>query len=230
MNTHSLETNHALDFYVSDPSTSSSSSFSNLSPEQSHPPQVFIHLPPQALPERKTLFLDLDETLIKVSQKVRLGKHDFSFSVYSSRYFVYKRKHLDEFLRQASKLFELVIYTAATEDYCLEIINQLDPKREFFSYVLTRKHCIPMPNGGFLKRLSNIQGREPRNMLLVDDNEEQTTENSDQSIPILPLTLGELEEDTELEGLLILLKDLSEAQDVRQLIRELKMTALTEPH
>lgn len=61
-----------------------------------------------------TLVLDLDETLVHYSDENGEGK-------------VYFRPHLDYFLKEMVKYFELMIFTAAQQDYADTVINIIDP-------------------------------------------------------------------------------------------------------
>ena len=78
-------------------STASTESTSSGKEETSAKSGTVINLPPSAFHERKTLFLDLDETLIKVSNDSSI-QPDFSFLLHSSSHNVYKRNGLDQFL------------------------------------------------------------------------------------------------------------------------------------
>lgn len=61
---------------------------------------------------RMTLVLDLDETLVYFQQK---------------RQVFYLRPHCMSFLQKMSNLFEVVIFTAAHEEYANRILDKLDP-------------------------------------------------------------------------------------------------------
>jgi CTD nuclear envelope phosphatase 1 len=79
--------------------------------------------------KRKTLVLDLDETLIH-SQHDGMGRQtvarpgvpaDFTLNVvidnHPVSFFVHKRPHVDYFLETVSKWFDLVVFTASMEVY-----------------------------------------------------------------------------------------------------------------
>ena len=70
-----------------------------------------------------TLVLDLDETLVHFDQGRR----------------VYKVRPLCiRFLKDLSKLYEIVIFTAAHETYANFILDKLDPEKQFISHRLYR--------------------------------------------------------------------------------------------
>ena len=55
-----------------------------------------------------------------------------------------KRPNLDDFLLEASKMCELVLFTSAAKTYAEECVSVLDPERSLFSDVLSRQHCVLM--------------------------------------------------------------------------------------
>ena len=89
---------------------------------------------PTPLPRggRKTLVLDLDETLIHSTTRngtdydatvdVTLGSDTHTF-------YVHKRPFADYFLNQVSKWYDVVIFTASTSEYASPVIDWLDPQR-----------------------------------------------------------------------------------------------------
>lgn len=91
---------------------------------------------PQKKRKRKTLILDLDETLIHSLS--RGSPRSFNTSNGSSNmieiklnniaslYYVYKRPYCDYFLREAAKWFELQVFTASVKEYADPIINWLE--------------------------------------------------------------------------------------------------------
>jgi hypothetical protein len=81
---------------------------------------------------RKTLVLDLDETLIHSSANEPPLVYDTKIEVMiessSSMFYVARRPHADYFLRQASQWYELVIFTASMAQYAEPVIDWLDPR------------------------------------------------------------------------------------------------------
>jgi len=81
---------------------------------------------------RKTLVLDLDETLVH-STLDACDAPDFAFSVAfagrSHTVHVRRRPHLAAFLEAAAALFEVVVFTASQKVYAEQLINVLDPGR-----------------------------------------------------------------------------------------------------
>ena len=114
-------------------------------------PSSFVSLPPQSGPTRKSLFLDLDETLVQVipTGKVSLldipkrafeGAFSFVNPTKTRRFTVFKRQGLDEFLAFAAESFEVILYTAAKQHYAEAVITGLHAGDKF-SYLLFREQC-----------------------------------------------------------------------------------------
>ena len=188
-----------------------------------------INLPPTSQPNKKTLFLDLDETLIKTMTYAQYNtlveatglskKPDFSVCFERSNgnfehRLVFLRRGLKAFLDEMASLFEVVIYTAATASYAEAILDHIDADRQIFSHVLSREHCMRDDKTTVpLKDLSKVGGRSLSNMILLDDTNEQIELNEDNAIQIS--TFGdEMGEDSELEGFALLAKEISEASNV----------------
>ena len=99
-------------------------------------------LPPLDTKKYKySLILDLDETLVHYIEE-------------ENRAYVQVRPYADFFLNEMAKYFELVIFTAAAEDYADIVLNEL-AKNKVINYKLYRKHTEQM-NGIFVKDLKKI--------------------------------------------------------------------------
>ena len=103
-----------------------------------------VFLPPSAAPNKKTIFLDLDETLIKALSVDEYHKHPYlkkrSFRIeYRNpashlsggpekfEQYIVMRKGLKEFLQEAALHFEICVFTSAVREYAEAIVQQLDP-------------------------------------------------------------------------------------------------------
>ena len=85
---------------------------------------------PPCKAEGYTLVLDLDETLVHCHELDGLGGY-------------YIRPGMHEFLeRMSAQGYELVIFTAATQDYADWVIDQIDPTR-LIRHRLYRQHALP---------------------------------------------------------------------------------------
>jgi hypothetical protein len=114
------------------------------------PPVQEPFLPP-AEGDIYTLVLDLDETLV----------HYFDLGP-DSRFEV--RPGWDEFLSELSKYYELVIFTAAMQDYADSVLDQIDREGRI-KYRLYRQHTSPYGNL-IAKDLSKI-GRDLAKTILI---------------------------------------------------------------
>lgn len=103
--------------------------------------------------KRKTLVLDLDETLIHSQHDgmgrgaiVKPGKPaDFILNVvidnHPVSFFVHKRPHVDYFLETVAQWFDLVVFTASMEVYGKAVCDKLDEKRVIFKKRYYRQDC-----------------------------------------------------------------------------------------
>ena len=116
------------------------------------------------------------------------------------------------------KYFEIVIFTAAAEDYANIVLKELD-KNNFISYKLYRKH-INQNNGVFIKDLSKL-GRDIKKVCIIDNNKENFGLQPENGLHISSF-LGD-QSDNEL---LILCQDLmriinTNLNDIRPVIKEI---------
>ena len=121
-----------------------------------------------------TLVLDLDETLIHFKS----NPHDDSSGILQFR------PYLSEFLIGVSKYYELVVFTAATQDYANPIIDAIENKGIKFEYRLYRIHTIVI-NNDFVKDLSRL-GRDLSRIIIVDNMEQNYKLQPENGITIRP--------------------------------------------
>lgn len=95
----------------------------------------------------------MDETLVHYYEHNKEGKYRI-------------RPGCDKFLREMAQLYEVVIFTAAMQDYADWVLNTID-KPKHISYRLYRQHASPT-GMVFIKDLSRI-GR-PLNKTIIVDN------------------------------------------------------------
>ena len=168
---------------------------------------------------KKTLILDLDETLVHSAFKPFYFKSDIVLNINFDNKLhtihVLKRPYVDEFLEKMSKLFEIVIFTASIPEYANPLLNQLDTKK-LISYRLFREHCTPS-NNFFIKDLKKV-GRDLKDTILIDNNPVSYLLNKHNGIPIL--TWHSSKTDTELIKLIPFLEYLSKVDDVRECIKK----------
>ena len=141
-------------------------------------------LPPQNSP-KKTLILDLDETLVHSSFKQFPGDIQLKIPFFNKKILtinVLKRPFLDEFLSTFSKIFEIVIFTSSVSEYANPLLNELDPNKKIFKFRLFREHCVFMC-GLYIKDLKKI-GRNLKNCVIIDNNPISFVANKENGIPI----------------------------------------------
>ena len=117
-------------------------------------------------------------------------------------------------LRELSKIYQLVSFTASDQVYADTILDYIDPDQEFFAARLYRQHCVETPFG-LIKDLRIIQNCSLADMILVDNSALSFALNVTNGIPILPFFDDETDE--ELRHLTFYLSCLCEqrAEDVR---------------
>eukprot|EP00826_Nyctotherus_ovalis_P030402 TRINITY_DN2427_c0_g6_i1.p1 TRINITY_DN2427_c0_g6~~TRINITY_DN2427_c0_g6_i1.p1 ORF type:complete len:402 (+),score=54.74 TRINITY_DN2427_c0_g6_i1:152-1357(+) len=172
-------------------------------------------LPPQPPhSERKTLVLDLDETLVHSALQRNENAHivlpvraeNESYCVYVS-----KRPGLDYFLKRMSQLYEIVIFTASLPKYADRLITTLDPCN-YVSHRLFREHCR-VHNNAFVKDLEAL-GRKLPNTIIVDNSPTAYLLQPENALPIS--TWVDDRNDKSLYELASVLEILAGMQDVRK--------------
>lgn len=129
------------------------------------------------LPEynkKKTLILDLDETLIHADFDERFEKHhqriNFNYEDEIISVDIFIRPGAKEFLKKCSEIFEIFIFTASKKEYADAVINFLDPEKKIIKHRLYRDSCIPINNQTYIKDLRIFVNRKQENLVLVDNS------------------------------------------------------------
>ena len=188
------------------------SSFSNQIPSSS-----YINLSHDK--SKKTLILDLDETLVHSQFTPFSRKSDFILNINiegeNKTLYVLKRPHVDKFLYELSMMYEIIIFTASISQYANPLLDELD-KNRYIKYRLFREHCT-FARGIYIKDLKIFE-RKINNMIIIDNNPLSYDNNIENGIPIL--SWYEDINDNELLKLLPLLKYMSNSniEDVRPVI------------
>jgi len=112
------------------------------------------YLPSVSGSKKYTLVLDLDETLLHFEE---LNETEGQLSI---------RPGADQFLKEMFQLYELVIFTAGTEEYADWALMFLD-NVSLIKHRLYRQHALPF-NGYYVKDLSRL-GRDLSKTLIVDN-------------------------------------------------------------
>ena len=136
--------------------------------------------------KKPCLILDLDQTVISAE-----ASEDFNFKKYKEKsnkfrsddmdgyYMVYSRPYLQEFLDYAFENFNVTIWTAASKDYALFIIEKIilnnQPERKldfiFFSYHcdLSRKKKKYSKELCMIWDIHKLPGYSEKNTVIIDD-------------------------------------------------------------
>ena len=179
-----------------------------------------INLLPTKLDNKKTLVLDLDETLIHSAFEPFIPKDDMKLNIRikEQEYLIHvlKRPFLDHFLKIVSQKYEIIIFTASISDYANPLLDKLDPLKRI-SYRLFREHCTKTNNGLFIKDLNKL-GRQLKDVIIIDNNPISYILNKMNGLPIL--TWHSIQSDNELMKLIPLLLYLTNIDDVRLIINK----------
>ena len=165
---------------------------------------------------KKTLILDLDETLVHSSftpfEKNDIVLNvDFEGVIYNI--YVLVRPEAELFIKTVAKFYELVIFTASISKYASPLLDILD-KEKNIKYRLYRDQCTFI-NGIYIKDLKKCN-RSLKDLIIVDNSPIAYTFDSDNGLPIK--TWIEDPDDRELMKLVPILEFLSKTKDVRKFI------------
>ncbi|KAL4449242.1 hypothetical protein ABPG74_015624 [Tetrahymena malaccensis] len=167
---------------------------------------------------KKTLVLDLDETLIHSSQK-KPQKYDLNFKIQTSttkeEFFVNFRPNVQNFLRTMATYYEVFIWTASIKEYADVIINQLDPYGNFISYRLYRDSC--RKKGDYYIKDLTLLNRNMKDIIIIDNLSTCFNLHQENGIQIQDFTNDET--DNELEKLTPFLIFASDVNDVRDVFK-----------
>lgn len=106
--------------------------------------------------------------------------------------YVTLRPYLYFFLDRIAPIYNLVLFTSATQEYAEEIRDLIDPERKYFKDVLSRKHCLETKNKvrtanqTLTKNLGIFKDVDLQNILIVDNSTSTFANNLGNGIPIVP--------------------------------------------
>ena len=175
---------------------------------------------PKKTTSKKTLVLDLDETLVH-SQFVPFSiksdvilKIDIDDHIYDIHVLI--RPGVEEFIQKMSELYEIVIFTASVSKYADPLLDIID-KDHVCACRLFREHCC-MVGITYIKDLQKL-GRNLKDTIIVDNSPISYSYNYENGIPIL--TWFNNKSDRELYNLIPILEFLSNVDDVRDYIKQI---------
>ena len=184
-------------------------------------PNVFPNKNFNFNPNKKTLVLDLDETLVHSSTEKPFPNQKniiLNLNIKHKPYKIYVilRPYLDFFLKEMSAYYNLYIFTASMSQYSTALLNIID-KNRLIIRSFNREHC-QYKFGLYFKDLS-IFNIDYKNIIIIDNNPISYALNKSNGIPIQ--TWIDDPNDKELIKLIPLLKYLSKVNDVRIVINKI---------
>lgn len=175
-------------------------------------------LPPLVPPEKRTVFLDLDETLVHSKADPPPERYDFvvkpRIDGEAMTFYVLKRPGVDDLLESLAAKYEVVVFTAGLREYASLVLDRLDRKR-VIAHRLYRDSCKEV-EGRLVKDLSDL-GRDLRRVVIVDDNPNSYSLQPENAVPVAPFIddLG----DCELRKLAGFFERLDEFEDMRDAVK-----------
>ena len=167
---------------------------------------------------KKTLILDLDETLVH-SSFTPFEKNDIILNVDFDgvlyKIYVLVRPGVEYFIKNISKYYELIIFTASLSNYASPLLDILD-KDNNIKYRLYRENCTFM-NGIYIKELKKLN-RDLKDLIIVDNSPLAYTLDNDNGLPIK--TWYDDKNDVELYKINSILEFLAKTEDVRKYIKQ----------
>ena len=150
-----------------------------------------------------TLVLDLDETLIAF--KINQNQQNNGILKF--------RPYLDYFLQKMKKMYEIVVFTSATQEYANPIEDCIEQNEKYFDARLYRQHTIIYEND-FVKDISRI-GRPLDSIIIVDNMPQNFRLQKENGIFIKPFW-GDDDYDTALFSLADILENIyKQFDDIR---------------
>lgn len=131
-----------------------------------------VFLPP--IENRKTIVLDLDETMIHADFDSKYSGHDsiinFKYNDEEVTVPIFIRPGLHLFLQKISEIFEIFVFTASIKEYADSVLNHIDPENKYFRNRFYRESCINLKNKVFIKDLRIFSERKLENLIIVDNS------------------------------------------------------------
>eukprot|EP01024_Parvocaulis_polyphysoides_P028776 TRINITY_DN2598_c0_g1_i1.p1 TRINITY_DN2598_c0_g1~~TRINITY_DN2598_c0_g1_i1.p1 ORF type:complete len:353 (+),score=45.66 TRINITY_DN2598_c0_g1_i1:262-1320(+) len=189
---------------------------------QQRPPSLLSNgrkyaLPPLKHGKKKTLVLDLDETLVHASMDL-MNFYNFTVDINLNDenrvVYVKCRPYLKQFLEAVSNHFEVVVFTASLEAYADKVLDVIDAGRHLISHRLFRDSCLCI-QGNYLKNLE-VLGRDPHSVVIVDNSVQAFGYQLQNAIPIVDFT--DDSNDYELIRIWNLLQRAHQSTDIRNFI------------
>eukprot|EP00931_Biecheleriopsis_adriatica_P076148 TRINITY_DN49890_c0_g1_i1.p1 TRINITY_DN49890_c0_g1~~TRINITY_DN49890_c0_g1_i1.p1 ORF type:complete len:344 (+),score=34.53 TRINITY_DN49890_c0_g1_i1:83-1114(+) len=201
------------------PASSQAPTAANTGRPKSKPRQLQRYLLPMQSSEhagRKTLVLDLDETLVHSSFSPVPCEIVLTLTLGADQHKVYvkKRPGVDEFLDIVSKRYEVVVFTASTPLYANALLDKLDTGQNIH-HRLFREDCTRYREG-HVKDLARL-GRNLDGVIIIDNLPICYALQPDNAIPIK--TWRDDPDDTELYDLVPILIALARVNRIPEVLQ-----------
>ena len=168
--------------------------------------------------DNKLLILDIDETLLYATSKPLDRPHCFKVA----HYHIYKRPHLKTFLNFCFSEFLVAIWTASTEDYAQQVINNIIDNPNELRFLWGRQRCSRKFNSEdysyyFVKDLKKVKrkGYPLEQIIMVDDTPQKLCKQYGNLVRIAPFE-GQID-DRELLDLIPYLQYLKTVENIRKI-------------
>jgi len=169
---------------------------------------------------KKTLVLDLDETLVHSSFQP-IDNADFIVPVQIEdtlhQVYVLKRPGVDQFLKRMGMFYEIVVFTASLAKYADPVLDLLD-EHKVVSWRLFREACSNH-KGNYVKDMGKL-GRELKKSIIIDNSPASYMFNPESALPVE--SWFDDENDNELLDLIPILEELAKADDVRVALQHVR--------
>jgi len=169
---------------------------------------------------KKTLVLDLDETLVHSSFKP-VPNPDFIVPVEIEdqvhKVYVAKRPWVDKFMKEMGQYYEVVVFTASLSKYADPVLDLLDIHK-VIRYRLFREACSNY-KGNYVKDLNKL-GRDLKSTIIIDNSPSSYLFHPENAVPVE--SWFDDDGDTELDELIPFLKELSKTDNVRTFLEARK--------
>lgn len=175
----------------------------------------------EELEQKKIAIFDLDETLVHCESK-EINKAQITLPVTMTSGQIAQvginiRPNVIESLREISKDYLIVVFTASHQNYANSVLNYLDPDNTLFRMRLYRNNCIRVKMDDdfiYVKDLRVLKNLDLKRTVIIDNSILSFSFQLSNGIPILPFT--DDKNDDELKHLVAYLKSLIVSCDVRE--------------
>lgn len=126
-------------------------------------------------PCKKTLILDMDETLLHTDVDCQYQYHDelLNVDIGSDKNVLLpliKRPFLSNFLSFAKENFNLILFTASQKEYAEPILDYIEKREKYFCLKLFRNSCLFLDPGITIKDLRIFSDIPLEDILIIENN------------------------------------------------------------